>query len=72
MNLLNDSKLRGLIEKAESQGFKLMEKGRSGHYKILPPTKDKPILSISSTPSDSNFYWELRRMLKRCGYVEDK
>lgn len=72
MNLLNDSKLRGLIEKAEAQGFKLSAKSKRGHYQIIPPTRNYPIITISSTPSDSNFYWELRRMLKRCGFVEDK
>lgn len=67
MNLMNDSRLRGLIEKAQAQGFRL-ERGENA-YKLIPPDKTKPIVAISSTPSDCNVYWELRRQLRKSGMV---
>ena len=70
MNLLNDSRVRDLLKKAALQGFVLEAKTKRGHHKIIPPDATKPAITISSTSSDCNFYWELRRMLKRSGYVE--
>lgn len=71
MNLLHDSRIRGLIEKAQAQGFHLTEKSKRGAYKLIPPDKQYHAISISSTPSDCNMYWQLRRMMKRCGYKEE-
>jgi hypothetical protein len=68
MNLKYDSKVRGLLASAEAQGFRLEHAGKC--FKMYPPDKSKPIITISCTPSDCNFFWELRRHLKRCGYVE--
>ena len=67
MNLMNDSRLRGLIEEAVKQGFRL-ERGENA-FKLIPPDKSKPIVTISSTPSDCNVYWELRRTLRKSGMV---
>lgn len=63
-----DGKVRDLLKKAECQGFKLERDKKA--YKIIPPDKTKPIVVVSSTPSDGNFYWELRRQLKKSGFVE--
>lgn len=67
MNLMNDSKLRDLIEKAQAQGFRL-ERGENA-FKLIPPDKSKAIVTISSTPSDCNVYWEMRRQLRKSGMV---
>jgi len=62
---MNDSKVRGLIEEAQAQGF-VLSRGENA-YKLTPPDKTKPIVVISSTPSDNNIYWELRRQLRKSG-----
>jgi hypothetical protein len=63
-----DGKVRDLIAKALKQGFVLERHSKA--FKIIPPDKSKSILSVSSTPSDGNFYWELRRQLRSVGYIE--
>lgn len=69
MNLgKTDGKVRDLLLKAEAQGFRTERGAKS--VKLIPPDKTKPIVTVSCTPSDANFYWELRRMLKRAGFVE--
>jgi hypothetical protein len=67
MNLMNDSKVRKLIEDAQDQGF-VLSRGENS-FKLTPPDKTKPIVVISSTPSDNNIYWELRRQLRKSGMV---
>lgn len=69
MNLgKTDGKVRDLLNKAKEQGFVLEHERKC--FKMYPPDKTKPIITMSCTPSDSNFYWELRRQLKKCGFVE--
>jgi hypothetical protein len=69
MNLgKNDGKVRDLIARAIAQGFR--EERDKKAFKFYPPDKTKPIVVVSSTPSDSNYYWELRRQLKKSGFVE--
>lgn len=63
-----DGKVRDLLTKAKKQGF-ILERDKKS-YKLIPPDKTKPIIVISSTPSDGNYYWELRRQLKASGYIE--
>jgi hypothetical protein len=63
-----DGKVRDLLTKAESQGFRLQRGPKS--YKLIPPDKSLPIVVVSSTPSDGNLYWELRRQLKKSGFKE--
>lgn len=67
MNLMNDSRMRGLIEAAQKQGFRL-ERGENA-YKLIPPDKSKPVVSVAATPSDCNVYWQVRRMLRKSGMV---
>lgn len=63
-----DGKIRDLLAKARKQGFKLEKDKKS--FKLIPPDSTKPLINISSTPSDCNYYWELRRQLKASGFVE--
>lgn len=68
MNLgKGDGKVRDLIAKAEAQGFKLVRDKKA--FKLYAPD-GKSMITISSTPSDGNYYWELRRQLKRAGFKE--
>jgi hypothetical protein len=68
MNLKYDSRVRDLLAAAKSQGFRLEHEKKC--FKMFPPDKSKPIITIACTPSDANFYWELRRQMKKCGYVD--
>lgn len=70
MNVFHDSKVRDLINKAIEQGFILEPRCGSGNYRLLPKDKKYKKISFSSTPSDCNFYWQLRRMLRKSGYCE--
>jgi hypothetical protein len=63
-----DGKVRDLLTKAKDQGFELVHEKKC--FKLYPPNKNVPFITISCTPSDGNFYWELRRMLKRSGFKE--
>ena len=69
MNLgKGDGKVRDLIEAAKAQGFR--EERDKKAFKLYPPDRTKPIIVMSSTPSDGNYYWELMRQLKKRGFVE--
>lgn len=63
-----DGKVRDLLDAAKAQGFREVRDKKA--FKLIPPDKTKPIVVVSSTPSDTNFYWELRRQLKKSGFVE--
>lgn len=67
-NVLNDSKVRCLVDAAIQQGFTLERISKS--YRLIPADKSKKIVSFAATPSDCNFYWELRRNLKKSGFQE--
>ena len=68
MNLFHDSKIRQLLRAAEKQGFVIQHKSKS--FAIIPSDKSKEIITFACTPSDQNAYWQLRRMLRRAGFVE--
>ena len=69
MNLgKNDGKVRDLLTAAQGQGFRIEHSSKS--FKVFPADKKAAIITIAATPSDRNFFWELRRMLKRSGFVE--
>lgn len=69
MNLgKGDGKVRDLLDSAVQQGFRL-ERDRKA-FKLYPPNRMFSVIVISSTPSDGNYYWELRRQLKKAGYQE--
>lgn len=63
-----DGKVRDLLSKATDQGFRIERDKKS--FKIYPTDKAKEMIMVSSTPSDTNFYWELRRHLRRGGFQE--
>jgi hypothetical protein len=63
-----DGKLRDLLTAAEKQGFRLERDKKA--FKLYPPNRTFNMIVISSTPSDSNYYWELRRQLKKAGFQE--
>ncbi len=69
MNLgKGDGKVRDLLSAAEKQGFRLERDKKA--FKLYPPNKLFSVIVISSTPSDSNYFCELRRQLKKAGYQE--
>lgn len=70
MNIgVGDGKVRDLIKKAIDQGFIIEHEKKS--IKLIPPDKTKPIVRMACTPSDRNIYWELRRNLRKSGFVDE-
>ena len=69
MNLLNNDHMRELIASAEKQGFRLEHKTK--HFVLIPSDKSKKIVSLSGTSSDINQFWEVRRKLKKSGWLDD-
>lgn len=48
----------------------IMESG-SGHYKVRDPSTGVYLFGISSSPSDPNFKWMIRRHLRRLGLLRE-
>jgi hypothetical protein len=68
VNLGNsDGKVRDLLAAAIAQGFR-MEKSKKA-IKMFPPNKKHDIITMSCTPSDTNYYWQLRRELRKSGCI---
>lgn len=45
-------------------------KGASGHYKVNDPKTGAYLFSISNSPGDPNWKWEVMRHLRRTGYLQ--
>jgi hypothetical protein len=60
--------VRRLIEVAESQGWAIGVTG-GNHLRFIPPDRTKPMVHMSSTPSDHRAVKNLEGQLRRAGLV---
>jgi hypothetical protein len=61
-----DGDFHKVLRELEQQGWRVTY---NGHYKAYPPDKSKPIVTMSSSPSD---YYALKKQisdLKKSGYI---
>lgn len=59
--------VRDVLARLHKMGLDLRRDGRSPHVKVLDPATGAFLFIVTSTPSDSNFVWEIRRHLRRIG-----
>ncbi len=57
-----------LIDTARRQGWQV-ERRKSGHYLLTPPSRDGPLVCVASTPSDHKAISNIRADLRRSGLV---
>lgn len=60
------SDLDRILEEAVRQGWRV-ERGRGGHWKCRPPDKTRPMVIVSSTPSDQRAIRKIIHDLMRSG-----
>ena len=60
-----------LIATARQQGWGV-ERRRSGHYMLTPPSRATPLIVVSGTPSDFRALAKIRSQLRRAGVHPDK
>jgi hypothetical protein len=65
MNCLYDSRVRGLVETAIEQGFRLERNSKS--YKLIPPDKTKGIIVMACTPGSQQQYYRTRERSSKAG-----
>jgi len=59
--------VRDVLARLHKMGLDLRRDGRSPHVKVLDPQTGAFLFIVTSTPSDTNFVWEIRRHLRRIG-----
>ena len=69
MNVMYDSRIRKLLDSAKRQGFRLEHAKKC--FKLYPPDVCMNTITVSCTPSDTNYFWQLRRQMRKCGYIEN-
>lgn len=60
--------LKEVLREAERQGWTVTETG-GGHYKLVPPNKDKPIVYIGKTPSDFRALANIIARMRKSGFA---
>ncbi len=60
-----------LLALARTQGWGI-ERRRSGHYMLTPPSRAAPLIVVSGTPSDFRVLAKIRSQLRRAGFHPDK
>lgn len=56
-----------LIKQLSDYGLDVSASGR--HWKVRDPTTGAWLFDVSKTPSDHNWYWQVRRHLRRLGLI---
>ncbi len=57
-----------LIDAARQQRWGV-ERRKSGHFMLTPPSRGSPLIVVAGTPSDHRAYAKIRAQLKRAGLV---
>lgn len=60
-----DKDTKKIVAKLIAQGWRIDESGK--HPKAYPPDRTKPMVTISSTPSDHRAYKNMVAQLRRSG-----
>lgn len=58
---------RKVVREAERQGWKVTGL-TSGHWKLVPPDRDKPIVHAAGTPSDRRNLDNTIALMRRSGF----
>lgn len=58
---------KALIIQLKSIGLEVRKDTGLGHYKVYDPDTQAWLFNLSSSPSDVNWYWNIKRHLRRLG-----
>jgi len=56
-----------LIDAARQQGWGI-ERRKSGHYMLTPPSRGSPLIVVSGTPGDFRAFAKIRSQLRHAGF----
>lgn len=59
-----------LIAQLSGIGLVVRKDTGSGHHKVYDPKTDAWLFNVSSSPSDVNWFWNIKRHLRRLGLLE--
>ena len=63
--------VRDVLRKCKDNGLEVRKETGSGHWKIHDPNSGAWLFNVSSSPSDVNFFWAVRRHFRRLGIPWD-